>query len=216
MDYSTLLLEAKGLLEAETHPLAALSNLAALIYERLPDLNWAGFYLMEGGSLLLGPFQGKVACIRIPIGRGVCGTAAAENRVIRVENVHDFPGHIACDSASNSEIVLPLSQCDSQSRPTCSDKGEQSHDHMPMPVSTEPFPQCDSQSRPTCSDKGEQSHDHMPMPVSSEPFSQCGCLVGVLDIDSPLLNRFTAEDEAGLTALAHLIESTVDWNRWTL
>ncbi len=185
MDYSTLLLEAKGLLEAETHPLAALSNLAALIYERLPDLNWAGFYLMEGGSLLLGPFQGKVACIRIPIGRGVCGTAAAENRVIRVENVHDFPGHIACDSASNSEIVLPLSQCDSQ-------------------------------SRPTCSDKGEQSHDHMPMPVSSEPFSQCGCLVGVLDIDSPLLNRFTAEDEAGLTALAHLIESIVDWNRWTL
>ncbi|MBQ9299370.1 MAG: GAF domain-containing protein [Clostridia bacterium] len=85
-----------------------LSNVSALIYDALPDLNWAGFYLMRDGGLVLGPFQGKAACIHIAVGKGVCGTAAAQNRTQRVMDVHRFPGHIACDSASNAEIVIPL------------------------------------------------------------------------------------------------------------
>ncbi len=92
----------------ETSFLATLANTSALLFERLSDVNWAGFYLLEGETLVLGPFQGKLACVRIPVGRGVCGTAVAENQVQRVEDVHAFDGHIACDAASNSEIVLPL------------------------------------------------------------------------------------------------------------
>ncbi len=88
--------------------LSYLSNASALLMEMLPDINWAGFYLRRGGELILGPFQGKAACVRIPMGKGVCGTAAAEDRVVAVEDVHAFPGHIACDSASASEIVAPL------------------------------------------------------------------------------------------------------------
>ena len=87
---------------------ANLANASALIFEALDGINWAGFYLAEGQKLILGPFQGKVACIEIPFGKGVCGTAAAENRTVIVENVHEFPGHIACDCASNSEIVIPM------------------------------------------------------------------------------------------------------------
>jgi GAF domain-containing protein len=87
---------------------AALSNLSALIYESMDRLNWAGFYLMDKGSLLVGPFQGRPACIRIEIGKGVCGTAVKEERIQRVADVHAFPGHIACDAASRSEIVLPI------------------------------------------------------------------------------------------------------------
>ena len=90
------------------HKIADLSNAAALIYNALDDLNWAGFYLKEGDILVLGPFQGKPACIEIPMGRGVCGTAAIMNETLVVENVHEFAGHIACDGASNSEIVIPL------------------------------------------------------------------------------------------------------------
>lgn len=90
------------------HKIADLSNAAALIYNALSDLNWAGFYLKEGDILVLGPFQGKPACIEIPMGRGVCGTAAMMNKTLVVENVHEFAGHIACDGASNSEIVIPL------------------------------------------------------------------------------------------------------------
>ena len=97
-----------SLAEEEANYLPLLSNASALIIEGLTDLNWAGFYLMNKGSLLLGPFQGKVACIRIPLGKGVCGTAAAKNETILVDNVHEFPGHIACDGASNSEIVIPI------------------------------------------------------------------------------------------------------------
>lgn len=89
-------------------PLSALSNAAALLWEALPDINWAGFYLPKGDMLYLGPFQGRTACTLIPVGKGVCGTAAATLEIQRVEDVHTFPGHIACDSASNSEIVLPL------------------------------------------------------------------------------------------------------------
>lgn len=90
------------------HKIADLANAAALIYNALDDLNWAGFYLKEGDILVLGPFQGKPACIEIPMGRGVCGTAAMNNETLVVKNVHEFAGHIACDSASNSEIVIPL------------------------------------------------------------------------------------------------------------
>ncbi len=92
----------------ETSFLATLANTSALLFERLSDVNWAGFYLLEGDTLVLGPFQGKIACVRIPVGRGVCGTAVAQNSVQRVDDVHQFSGHIACDAASNAEIVLPI------------------------------------------------------------------------------------------------------------
>ena len=144
-DYQLLVEQAEAIIETEPHYVAALSNISALICESLDRLNWAGFYLMDRGSLLVGPFQGKTACIRIGIGKGVCGTAVKEEKILRVADVHAFPGHIACDSASNSEIVIPLFQ--------------------------------DNQ------------------------------VIGVLDIDSPLLCRFTAEDQMGLEALARIIES---------
>lgn len=129
------------------HKIADLSNAAALIYNALDDLNWAGFYLKEGDILVLGPFQGKPACIEIPMGRGVCGTAAIMNETLVVENVHEFSGHIACDGASNSEIVIPL--------------------------------------------------------------RANGNVVGVLDIDSPIFNRFDETDKAGLEALAKIIEKVL-------
>ena len=109
IDYELLTEQARGLAESEPHFVPFLSNLSALIAEFLPALNWAGFYLMtEAGDLVLGPFQGKLACIHIAVGKGVCGTAIAENRTILVPDVHEFPGHIACDSASNSELVIPF------------------------------------------------------------------------------------------------------------
>ncbi|MBQ4300369.1 MAG: GAF domain-containing protein, partial [Lachnospiraceae bacterium] len=119
-------------------------------YEELSDLNWAGFYLMRDGKLILGPFQGKLACTQIPIGKGVCGTAVAENKTMLVENVHEFPGHIACDSASNSEIVIPV------------------------------------------------RYD--------------GEVIGVLDIDSPLVGRFSEEDKAGLEKLVSVLEAHIHSN----
>ena len=144
-DYSLLNERLSALITGVPHPTANLANAAALLWESLEGINWAGFYLREGDTLVLGPFQGKPACIEIPWGRGVCGTAAAENRTQRVPNVHSFPGHIACDSASNSEIVVPLRRPD-------------------------------------------------------------GSVFGVLDIDSPLLNRFTREDQEGLEAFAGILE----------
>ena len=107
-DYALLCAQLRELLAEDPHYLPVLPNASALLMESLEEINWAGFYLLRDGRLVLGPFQGKPACIHIDLGRGVCGTAAAENRTVRVENVHDFPGHIACDSASNSEIVIPL------------------------------------------------------------------------------------------------------------
>lgn len=107
-DYNMLSQQIRSLAEDEPYFLPVLSNASALIYENLEKLNWAGFYLMDKGSLVLGPFQGKVACIRIPLGKGVCGTAAKDDRTLVVKNVHEFAGHIACDSASNSEIVIPI------------------------------------------------------------------------------------------------------------
>ena len=106
--YRDLAQALEALIGEETDAVANMANAAGLIYESLPDLNWAGFYRNVGGELVLGPFQGRPACIRIPFGQGVCGVAAATGEIQRVEDVHAFPGHIACDSASNSEIVLPL------------------------------------------------------------------------------------------------------------
>lgn len=130
-------------------PLSTLANASALLYEALPDINWAGFYLSSGDTLHLGPFQGKTACTQIPFGRGVCGTAAATRQVQVVPDVERFPGHIACDSASRSEIVLPI--------------------------------------------------------------LVDGQLFGVLDIDSPHLNRFTQEDADGLTAFVAALIQSVDF-----
>ena len=107
-DYDKLCSELMALTEDVPHRIANLANASALIYDRLEDLNWAGFYLLEGEKLVLGPFQGKPACIEIPLGKGVCGTAVQEGKSQLVPDVHLFPGHIACDSASNSEIVVPL------------------------------------------------------------------------------------------------------------
>lgn len=147
--YALLKAQLESLTEDESHFLANLSNAAALLNGALHSINWVGFYLMHNGSLLLGPFQGKTACIRIPVGRGVCGTAVAEDRTQLVADVHQFPGHIACDSASKSEIVIPI------------------------------------------------RYD--------------GKVIGVLDIDSPILNRFDEEDQVGLEALVEILEISCDW-----
>ena len=144
-DYTRLNEQLAALVHGVPHRIANLSNAAALLYNTLPDLNWAGFYLMENGLLVLGPFQGKPACIEIQVGRGVCGTAAAEDRTQLVYDVHQFPGHIACDSASNSEIVVPI--------------------------------------------HGD------------------GRIVGVMDIDSPRVGRFTEEDRVGLEAFVRVLEA---------
>ena len=107
-DYSALCRDLVALVDGVPYPIANLANAAALLWQELEDLNWAGFYLSQGDKLVLGPFQGKPACIEIPMGKGVCGTAAEKKEAVIVEDVHAFPGHIACDSASNSEIVVPM------------------------------------------------------------------------------------------------------------
>ena len=149
-DYPALAGQAEGMLEAEPWYVAAFSNISALIMETLPGLNWAGFYLMRDGALVVGPFQGKPACIRIAPGKGVCGTAAERNETVVVPDVHLFPGHIACDSASESEIVVPV--------------------------------RADGRVR------------------------------AVLDIDSPVKERFGEADRQGLEALVRMIEEKVSWN----
>ncbi|WP_394250860.1 GAF domain-containing protein [Vibrio profundi] len=107
--YQRLTKQAAALIESEHDLIANLANISALLFMELDNLNWAGFYLMKEGELVLGPFQGKPACVRIPVGRGVCGTAVSTNTVQRIYDVHEFEGHIACDAASNSEIVIPFS-----------------------------------------------------------------------------------------------------------
>ena len=144
-----LLALASGAFAGERDPWANAANAAALVFEQLPDLNWAGFYFLRGGGLVVGPFQGRVACVRIPLGQGVCGTAASSRATLIVPDVHRFAGHIACDSASNSEIVVPLVDGDR--------------------------------------------------------------LVGVLDLDSPRFDRFTAADARLLEALAEKIVAACDW-----
>lgn len=146
-DYRVLNQQLESLIHGVPYKIANLSNAAALLYHSLDDLNWAGFYLMENGLLVLGPFQGKPACIEIQVGRGVCGTAAAQKRTQLVADVHQFPGHIACDCASNSEIVVPI-HADGQ-------------------------------------------------------------VVGVLDIDSPRIGRFTEEDQAGLEEFVRILETEI-------
>ena len=146
--YGELRAQLSGLYLGERDGLANAANLSALLYHTLPDLNWAGVYLHRAGELVLGPFQGKVACVRIPLGHGVCGTAAQRRETIVVPDVHAFPGHIACDAASRSEIVLPL--------------------------------------------------------------LQNGRLWGVLDLDSPIPDRFDQDDVAGLEALVDVFLQSSD------
>ena len=110
MNYETLKKEIHALTDGVPYEIANLANASAALWQAMENINWVGFYRMESGKLVLGPFQGKPACIEIPLGRGVCGTAAMEKKTVLVEDVHKFPGHIACDSASNSEIVVPIFQ----------------------------------------------------------------------------------------------------------
>jgi L-methionine (R)-S-oxide reductase len=145
--YRDLASTLEGLTAGETDAVANMANAAALIWETLPDLNWAGFYRNVGGELVVGPFQGRPACIRIKFGDGVCGVAAETRQVQRINDVHAFPGHIACDAASKSEIVVPI--------------------------------------------------------------IREGVLLGVLDLDSPKLGRFTEEDEAGCVRLAGILANTL-------
>jgi L-methionine (R)-S-oxide reductase len=109
-NYREIGVQLSGLFSGERNGLANAANMCALLYQILPGVNWVGFYFLQGGELVLGPFQGKVACVRIPLGRGVCGTAAARREILVVQDVNEFPGHIACDASSRSEIVLPLVQ----------------------------------------------------------------------------------------------------------
>ena len=143
-DYKLIIQQMESLAEASADPVPVMANVSALLFYSMEDLNWAGFYLVKDGALVLGPFQGKVACVRIEKGRGVCGTAWAEDKVLVVPDVHAFPGHIACDSASRSEIVVPIHR------------------------------------------NGE--------------------VWAVLDIDSPILARFSDEDRAGLVELVQSME----------
>lgn len=145
--YADLNRDFGALMAGETSFLATLANTSALLFERLEGVNWAGFYLLEADTLVLGPFQGKIACVRIPVGRGVCGTAVATGEVQRIEDVHAFDGHIACDASSNSEIVFPLV-------------------------------------------------------VNDE-------VIGVLDIDSTEIGRFTPEDQIGLSQLVMQLLATL-------
>ena len=146
--YDDLLSDLRGLLDGERDPIANAANAAAVIWQYLPDINWAGFYFLKRGELVLGPFQGKPACVRISLGAGVCGAAAAGRQTVVVPDVHAFPGHIACDSASNSEIVVPL--------------------------------------------------------IRNRR------VIGVLDIDSPRLGRFTEPDRIGCEAIAALWLKSLD------
>ena len=157
VDYELLVRQIEALAQADNHWLPVLSNASACLFEAMGNINWAGFYLVDESTrdqktpeLRLGPFQGKIACVRIPFGRGVCGTAAAEDKTQLVSDVHAFPGHIACDAASRSEVVVPL---------------------------------------------------------------HCGGhVVGVLDIDSPLLDRFSAYDARGLESFVCALENCICWN----
>lgn len=149
--YAQLAAQLESLFEDERDGLANAANFSALLYEALPSLNWCGFYWARSSELVLGPFQGKVACVRIALGRGVCGTAAARRETVLVPDVHQFPGHIACDSASQSEVVVPL--------------------------------------------------------------VKDGQLLGVLDLDSPELARFDADDARGLEHLARILLARSDFSR---
>ncbi len=147
MDYEMLCKQLDALIGGVPHKIANLANASALLWQELDRLNWAGFYLLEGDTLILGPFQGKPACIEIPIGKGVCGTAVKEYKTLVVADVHQFPGHIACDCASNSEIVVPI--------------------------------------------------------------YKDGKIIGVLDIDSPVFDRFSDTDKQGLEVFVKTLETVL-------
>lgn len=146
--YAQLADQARALVHGERDRIANAANLSALVYQALPALNWVGFYFFDGTELVVGPFQGLPACVRIPLGKGVCGTAAQTRQTQRVEDVDAFPGHIACDSASRSELVVPLVAAD-------------------------------------------------------------GSLIGVFDLDSPELNRFSTDDQTGLEAIAKVFVESI-------
>ena len=148
-DYHLMCKQIRSLAEISDRYMPVLANAGAILYEGMDDLNWSGFYLVEDDHLILGPFQGKFACVRIEKGKGVCGTAMEKDETQVVADVHQFPGHIACDSASNSEIVIPLHS------------------------------------------KGK--------------------VVAVMDIDSPVFDRFSREDEEGLSEFARTLEEIVRW-----
>jgi GAF domain-containing protein len=150
--YEQILKQLTHLVEGETDWLANLANAASHLFHTLEEVNWAGFYLMKDGELVLGPFMGKPACVRIPVGKGVCGTAVKEERTLRVEDVHRFPGHIACDAASRSEIVIPL--------------------------------------------------------------RHGGAIIGVLDIDSPVLARFDEVDQEYLEKYAQVLVNSCHWEKF--
>jgi len=145
--YSELVRSADGLTSGETDAVANMANVAALLWEYIPDVNWTGFYRIVEGELVLGPFQGKAACVRIAVGEGVCGAAAASGRTKLVEDVHAFPGHIACDANSTSELVVPV--------------------------------------------------------------LRDGKVIAVIDLDSPLLGRFDADDAAGIESLASILSNRI-------
>ncbi|WP_394132011.1 GAF domain-containing protein [Shewanella maritima] len=145
--YDTLNRQVEALFAGENDLVCAMANLSALLNDNLEQINWVGFYQLKDGQLVLGPFQGKVACTRIPLSKGVCGTAAANNETQRIADVHQFDGHIACDAASNSEIVIPVRQGDK--------------------------------------------------------------VIAVLDIDSPIFNRFDQEDEIGLEKIIKTFEKVL-------
>ena len=147
--YEQLLVQARALVHGERDRIANAANLSALVYHALPQLNWVGFYFFDGTELVVGPFQGLPACVRIPLDKGVCGAAASTRQTQRIDDVHAFPGHIACDSASNSELVVPL-----------------------------------------VSSKGE--------------------LIGVFDLDSPVLDRFDVDDQHGLEAIARAFVESLE------
>ena len=156
MDYELLGAQLQSFAEADNWYVPLMANASALLFDALADVNWVGFYLLRGDRLVLGPFQGKVACIHIPLGKGVCGTAAQRDETQLVPDVHAFPGHIACDSASNSEIVVPIHR------------------------------------------KGALKELNR------------RAVVAVLDIDSPVPNRFSEADRTGLEALVKVLEAHID------
>ena len=147
MDYAILHNQLRDLIRDVPYRTANLANASALLWQYLDNVNWAGFYMLDGDTLVLGPFQGKPACIEIPVGRGVCGTAVVQSKAIRVADVHSFPGHIACDSASKSEIVIPI--------------------------------------------------------------RKDGQIIGVLDIDSPVANRFTVDDQSFLEKFVEILSEAL-------
>ncbi len=200
-DYDTLIAQAEALTDGIPYFVANLANISALIFETLEDINWAGFYLREGDKLVLGPFQGKTACIEIPFGKGVCGTAFAEDRTVTVEDVHCFEGHIACDSASNSEIVIPIHRYLAQedSRKTAGEADKEKYSAAAGTTDKEKY----------SAGAGDVDKEKYSAGAGTADTEKHREVVGVLDIDSTSLSRFTKEDADGLERLVKVLEEKV-------